>query len=78
MSGKRNIQIQALCLPGATHFPEEAENPIKTVLELTVLAGPLASVPTNKTLSYTFDNTIQDRLIIDGLLWLGGRNKKAP
>src|ERR1700722_1985689 len=27
---------------------------------------------TNKTLSYTFDNEIQDRLIIDSLLWLGG------
>jgi len=26
---------------------------------------------TNKTLSYTFNNKIQDRLIIDGLLWLG-------
>ena len=32
----------------------------------------------NKTLSYTLDNTIQDRLIIDGLLWLGDRDKKAP
>lgn len=28
---------------------------------------------TNKTLSYTFNNTIQDQLIIDGLLWLGNR-----
>lgn len=28
---------------------------------------------TNKTLSYTFENEIQNRLIIDGLLWLGGR-----
>jgi hypothetical protein len=28
--------------------------------------------PTNKTLSFTLNNTIQDRLIIDGLLWLGG------
>ena len=27
---------------------------------------------TNKTLSYTLDNPIQDRLIIDALLWLGG------
>jgi hypothetical protein len=26
---------------------------------------------TNRTLSFTFDNQIQDRLIIDGLLWLG-------
>jgi hypothetical protein len=26
---------------------------------------------TNKTLSYTLDNPIQDRLIIDALLWLG-------
>jgi len=26
---------------------------------------------TNKTLSFTFDNEMQDRLIIDGLLWLG-------
>jgi uncharacterized protein len=26
---------------------------------------------TNKTLSFTFENEIQDRLIIDGLLWLG-------
>src|SRR6266550_1633208 len=33
---------------------------------------------TNKTLSYTFNNAIQDRLIIDGLLWLGDRDKKAP
>ena len=32
----------------------------------------------NKTLSYTLNNTIQDRLIIDGLLWLGGRDKEAP
>lgn len=28
---------------------------------------------TNKELSFTFDNTIQDQLIIDGLLWLGLR-----
>jgi hypothetical protein len=27
---------------------------------------------TNRTLSFTFDNPIQDRLIIDSLLWLGG------
>ena len=26
---------------------------------------------TNKTLSYTLNNPIQDRLIVDGLLWLG-------
>ena len=26
---------------------------------------------TNRTLSYTLNNPIQDRLIIDGLLWLG-------
>jgi hypothetical protein len=31
---------------------------------------------TNKTLSYTFANELQDRLIIDGLLWLGGNSKK--
>lgn len=31
---------------------------------------------TNKTLSYTFANDVQDRLIIDGLLWLGGNSKK--
>ncbi len=30
---------------------------------------------TNKALSHTFDNKIQDRLIIDGLLWLGGGKK---
>ena len=29
----------------------------------------------NKTLSFTFDNEIQDRLILDGLLWLGGVRK---
>ncbi len=29
---------------------------------------------TNKTLSYTFENKIQDRLIIDALLWLGKNN----
>ena len=33
---------------------------------------------TNKTLSYTLDNTIQDQLIIDGLLWLGDSEQKAP
>jgi hypothetical protein len=32
---------------------------------------------TNKTLSYTFNNTIQDGLIIDALLWLGHRDKKT-
>jgi hypothetical protein len=33
---------------------------------------------TNKTLSYTFNNAIQDRLIFDGLLWLSDRDKSAP
>jgi len=33
---------------------------------------------TNKTLSSTFDNTIQDRLIIDGLFWLGKGDKESP
>ena len=28
---------------------------------------------TTRTLSYTLNNPVQDRLIIDGLLWLGGR-----
>jgi hypothetical protein len=32
---------------------------------------------TNKTLSFTFNNPIQDRLIIDGLLWLGNKGKKG-
>jgi hypothetical protein len=32
---------------------------------------------TNKELSFTFGNEIQDRLIIDGLLWLGS-GKKRP
>ena len=26
---------------------------------------------TNQTISFTFENEIQDRLVIDGLLWLG-------
>ena len=30
---------------------------------------------TNKTLSYTFNNPIQDKLIINALLWLGSKNK---
>jgi len=29
---------------------------------------------TNRTLSFTLNNPIQDRLIIDGLLWLGARS----
>ena len=28
--------------------------------------------PDNRTLSHTFDNAIEDRLIVDGLMWLGG------
>ena len=32
---------------------------------------------TNKTLSHTFDNEIQNKLIIDGLLWLGSGKNKA-
>ena len=32
---------------------------------------------TNKTLSHTLGNPVQDRLIIDGLLWLGDRKKRA-
>lgn len=32
---------------------------------------------TNKTLSYTFKNKIQDKLIFDCLLWLGDNGKKA-
>jgi uncharacterized protein len=31
---------------------------------------------TNKELSFQFDNKDECKLIIDGLLWLGGRNKK--
>lgn len=31
---------------------------------------------TNKQLSFTFNNEIQDRLIIDALLWLGGKKSK--
>jgi hypothetical protein len=30
---------------------------------------------TNKTLSYTFENKTQDRLVINALLWLGGSEK---
>jgi hypothetical protein len=30
---------------------------------------------TNRTLSHTFGNPVQDQLVIDGLLWLGGRRK---
>jgi len=33
---------------------------------------------TNKTLSHTLNNPIQDQLIIDGLLWLGDRERKPP
>jgi hypothetical protein len=33
---------------------------------------------TNTTLSHTLDNPIQDQLIIDGLLWLGNSERKAP
>lgn len=33
---------------------------------------------TNKTLSFTFENEIQDRLIIDGLLWLGDGKQLQP
>jgi hypothetical protein len=32
---------------------------------------------TNKTLSYTLNNPVQDRLIIDALLWLGGGDGKS-
>ncbi len=31
--------------------------------------------PTNSTLSHTLNNPIQDQLIIDALLWLGGSNR---
>jgi hypothetical protein len=31
---------------------------------------------TNKTLSYTLNNPIQDQLIVDGLLWLGRGGKR--
>ena len=33
---------------------------------------------TNKTLSYTFNNKTQDKLILDCLLWLGINDKKTP
>jgi hypothetical protein len=33
---------------------------------------------TSQTLSQTLNNTIQDQLIIDALLWLGVREQKAP
>jgi hypothetical protein len=31
---------------------------------------------TNKELSFTFDNEIQNRLVIDGLTWLGKMSGK--
>jgi len=31
---------------------------------------------TNKTLSYTFGNPVQDRLVLDALLWLGRKNDR--
>ena len=31
---------------------------------------------TNKELSFQFNNPVQNKLIIDGLLWLGGTNHK--
>ena len=31
--------------------------------------------PTKSTLSHTLNNPIQDQLIIDGLLWLGHRER---
>ncbi|GAB3165969.1 hypothetical protein GCM10027291_10450 [Telluribacter humicola] len=31
---------------------------------------------TNKTLSYTFENEVQNTLILDGLLWLGGKKQE--
>ena len=33
---------------------------------------------TNTTLSHTLNNPVQDQLVIDGLLWLGDRQKRAP
>jgi hypothetical protein len=33
---------------------------------------------TNRTLSHTLGNPVQDRLIIDGLLWLGDRSQRPP
>ena len=32
---------------------------------------------TTKTLSYTFNNNVQDKLILDGLLWLGNSDKAS-
>jgi len=33
---------------------------------------------TNRTLSFTFDNEIQDRLVLDSLMWLGKGKKELP
>jgi len=33
---------------------------------------------TNQELSFTFENEVQNRFIIDGLLWLGNAAKKGP
>jgi hypothetical protein len=32
---------------------------------------------TNKELSFTFDNPVQNKLILDGLLWLGKSQASA-
>ena len=32
---------------------------------------------TNRTLSYTLNNRVQDQLIIDALLWLGDKSQKT-
>ena len=33
---------------------------------------------TNKQLSFTFSNEVQNKLIIDALLWLGNKRSKSP
>lgn len=33
---------------------------------------------TNRTLSYTLGNPVQDQLILNGLLWLGDRSQRPP
>jgi len=33
---------------------------------------------TNRDLSLTFGNETQDKLILNSLLWLGGKNPKQP
>jgi hypothetical protein len=76
MFGKTRLSIAALLLGCSTLRVNSSKPDLRVIAFFTAKQDYEHRYDsTNKTLSYTLNNPVQDRLIVDALLWLGGRAK---